>query len=329
MTKIKLLLAVSLIITTACKHTPKTEPVAIQSADGRLKAKQIKISDPYGTKIDKLLKSAYINYKNIDFNKAITNFETAKLINNGDLDFWHDYTLAYCYMTTGKLLESRKILEQLIEDKPEIAESYVLLSYNFFKLKRLDSAIDFLNKAVSLETHAPTAYYYLSMYKKIKNPQVDVSPDIKKATEEYEKILVKNPHDFETLLEYTNFLTTFGELTKARVNLEKAKAILDISPEVEEITYQESLAPYQNPIWSSFYINMVEGIILNKEGHFLASNQLFLIALQTPPSGSKLDIAEIYFFMNRNFRELKNLNAANNALKMAVELDPTVTSRFD
>jgi tetratricopeptide (TPR) repeat protein len=300
----------------------------LTSIDGRIRAKRIKISDTYDTKVDKLLRSAYINYKNIDFKKAITNFETAKLI-GGDLDFWHNYTLAYCYLTTGSYKKSKSILEDILDDKPELADTYVLLGFNYLKLNKINKAIEFFKKALSLETYSPKTYYFMSLAKKMKDPESDISELIAKAEKEYTDILIKNPNDFESIIEISNLYATFGDLKLARTHLEKAKSVLDISPEVEEIAYQQSQAPYQNPIWSSFYLNLIEGIILNKEGKFIASNQQFLIALQTPPSGSTLDVAEIYYYMNKNFHGLKKFDEAKKALSLARELDPMITKRAD
>jgi len=313
----------------SCKHIAKQKDkkLILKSNDGLIKAEQINLEDPYETKIDKLLKSAYINYKNNNFTKAIINYETAKIFNIS-LDFWHSHALAYCYLTVGNYKKSIDLLEKLIEDKPEIADSFVLLGFNFMRTGKIDLAIDNFNRALALETHSPRTYYYLGLAKKMKNSRYKLTEMISKAKREYIKILSKNPNDFETLLDFSYLFATSGDILSARNYLEKAKSALNISPEIEEITYQQSLAPYQNPIWSFFYLNLIEGIILNKEKEPLKSNQSFLIALQNPPGGSKLDIAEIYYYISQNFTALKNTSASSTAIKLAKELDPMVTSRL-
>ena len=227
------------------KKTPLT---LIESQDRLIKTEPIAITDTYDKKISKLLTTAYINYKNNNFSKAITNYETA-LIFSESLEFWDNYALAYCYLTVGNHEKSIAILEALIEDKPEIADSFVLLGFNYLRTKKNKLAIEQFNKALSLETHTPRTYYYLSLAMKNEDPNYNDSDLISKAKLEYNEILLKNPNDFETLLELSYLHANSADHQMAREYLTKAKTVLNLSPEVEEISYRQRLAPYQNPIW--------------------------------------------------------------------------------
>lgn len=322
----KFLLSV-LFLTYSCSHFQTSKPAYILgSRDGLTKTEQITLSDPYDKKITKLLSSAYINYKNNDFNKAIINYETARIF-TADLDFWHSYALAYCYMNVGKYNESIKILENIINDKPEIANAYVILGFNYLRLGDTDKAIEQYNKALSLENYTPTTYYYLGIAHVMKDPKFNYKELVDKAKNEFSEILKKNPNDFETLLEYTYLFTLTGDLREAEEFLLKARNVINISPEVEELAYQQNLAPYQDPIWQHFYLNLIEGIILHKKRKYLESNHIFLVALQNPPSGSMLDIAEIYFYMSKNFKKLKNKTANTRALELAKAFDGMIEKR--
>ncbi len=259
---------------------------------------------------------AYQSYKEASFSKAVQYYESLLLL-KGDLDFWQKVVLAKSYMNYGQYREALKLGNELIEIEREEAVGYEILGFCYLAQNKARLAIDAYEKALTARQYSSLSYFYLGVAHGLKNNLKLRDKSFESGEKEYQLILEKNTDDISAHLELSYlYIYWRKKLDDAKSHLEKAKSLM------ENIDN-----PDEKMAWKNFYIPALEGLLLSQSGKSEESNKK-LIELFPHMVEGKANVAEVYFFIGRNYEKLGQISVARRFYSKAKEIDPiTLYSR--
>lgn len=262
----------------------------------------------------RLLDQGYAHYWKGDFARAITQWESAFLLEEGaSPQQWGRYLLYYCYMATGRYGDALKLASALANERPNESLSYQQVGLAQLWLGQSALAIKNFRRALEFESHDPVVYYYLGIALEKRGRLKERDAEFKKAEREMRAMLKSNPFDFQTNYELANLLIRW----KRSPNLVQAA----VKATKDSLKYEGELAP-ERSVYERFYLAKLEGIAAHLTRQTARSQELLYQALSHAPSGIRPELAETYLFMGKNFAALGNPTNALNFLDRALLLDP-------
>ncbi|OGQ17526.1 MAG: hypothetical protein A3B70_02795 [Deltaproteobacteria bacterium RIFCSPHIGHO2_02_FULL_40_11] len=277
-------------------------------------AKEIERAQTLEKKIDVLYDQAYDAYLAGDYEKALTAYESAKLLNSEKMLFWRKLALSYCYLATGRYGEAEKLSFSMIQEKPESWEPYMNVAMAFLWQGKAKQAIEYFLKAQEFEAAGPSVHLYSGIaYDLLKNHK-KAADHFLQAQTEYQAIIKNNPHDEQAYMELS-YLYLYR-----KQNLEEVAGYLT---EVRKMI-EASDHPEKKELWVNFYIPHLEGMLYHQQKRYQDSILAFSSAMEYAPTGIKLDLAEIYFYLGQNYIALNENPKAIEFFKKAAGLDKLV-----
>ncbi len=304
----------------SCASTPsKQKPERAEGADDDIVAIEWKDGFTLEKKVDRLFDRAYEDYLEGDYENAIIGFESAGLLNSKKMEYWRKSALIYCYLATGRYKNAENLSEKLIKQRPNDWGAYLNAALSRLWQGKLKEALNYFELANDFAAHEPAVNLYLGLTHKLMNKPQLAETQFQIAEKDYLSIMTNNPTDEQAVIELAYlYLYSGKKLGDVKDLLEKAEKIIESSDWRE-----------QRQIWIDFYLPHLKGVWLYKNGNHRESILMFADALQKVPSGIRLDLAEIYYYLGKNYQALNDDEKAYEFLNKALTLDPLVLYAAD
>ncbi|OGP03982.1 MAG: hypothetical protein A2Z91_06975 [Deltaproteobacteria bacterium GWA2_38_16] len=312
-------------LAVSCATVSKPEPEALPSSENGengqkgleeedVVVKEISQTLTLEKTVDNLYDNAYQSYLNGKYEDAIIGFETGELLNSQKMQFWRKLSLNYCYLATGRYKDAQNLALLLINEKPDYWKSYMNAALAYLWQGKFQNAIEHFQKADEFQDAEPSVELYLGIAYKLLKKEDLAQKQFVKAEESYREIMKNNPDDEQAFIELA-YLYLYSDKNNGEVLrlLDKAKRIVEDSDKPEE-----------KQIWLDFYLPHLKGMFLYKEEKFEDSILTLTSALEKSPSGIHVDLAEVYYYLGKNYKALKNDAKAQEFFKKALEIDPLV-----
>lgn len=263
--------------------------------------------------VNRLYDSAYESYLSGKYEKAIMSFETAGILNTDKMAFWKKLALNYCYLATGRYRDAERLSGELMADHPAYWGAYFNAGLAALWQRKLKTAVGYLKRADDMDGHEPVVNVYLGMAYGLMGKTEWRQGQFDFAETAYQEIIQKNPHEEQAFIELAYLYLYSG----------KKKDILDLIQKAEEII-KDSDEVEKKQVWLDFYLSHLKGIYLHKNGKFHESVLMLGRAIDQAPSGIRLDLAESYYYLGKNYEALQQPQKTRQFYQKALGLDPLV-----
>lgn len=304
----------------ACASTPPTQkPERVEDVEADIVAIEWKDGLTLQGKVDRLFSRAYEAYLEGDYESAIVGFESAQLLDSKKMEYWRKSALIYCYLATGRYKSAKKLSEELIKQKPGNWWAYHNAALARLWEGKFKEAANYFVMADEFAAHEPVVNLYLGLSYKMMNKPRLAETQFRIAEKDTLSIVANNPTDEQAVIELAYLYLYSGKKHEEIKNLlEKAERIIEASDQRE-----------QKQIWIDFYLPHLKGVWLYKNGKYQESILMLADAALKAPSGIRLDLAELYYYLGKNYQALKEPQKAYNFLAKAISLDPIVLYAAD
>lgn len=305
-----------IIIVSGCATTRESPP-PIEPIEEDIVAEEAKRDLSLEKQVDGLYDKAYQSYLNGDYENAVIGFESARLLQPDKMQFWRKLALSYCFIATGRYAEAKKLTLSLIKEKPNYWKSYMHMGLiylwkggqeNFLK------AAQYFLKAEEFQDVEPSVNLYLGMAYQLMNRPTLAKEQFLIAEKDYEQIIKNNPEMEQSYLELA-YLYLYSN--------QKQEEILKLLDRAQQLI-SDSDNPEKKQIWMDFYLPHLRGIWFYKEGKYSESINQLVKALASSPSGIRIDLAESYYYLGKNYLALKNEAKARYFFEKAIHIDKLV-----
>jgi len=254
-------------------------------------------------------------YKSGDLTRAAHHLATAFLVHPESEELWPRYLLFYCLMSTGDYRSAQQVAEEIVKRRPYSAVSFQQVGMTQLWLGNPSEALKSFQRALEFASHSPRVHFYIGLAQGLLRQTAARSKAFGDAEAEYLQILKSNPNDFNANYElgalYLYWNRNLEEVPKLLV---KAKEGLNQGTEQDLIDRR---------LYLQFYLPLLEGVYLQKKGVTKASLHALFTALTNAPAGVRPDIAEIFYFIARNYLDSKQNQNAQGFLEKGLTLDPS------
>jgi tetratricopeptide (TPR) repeat protein len=302
------------VILTGCA-SPPLKPAITNTEPPSTAAPLPPKADNTENRSQNLRDQAYAEYLKGDLPKAVHFLETSLLLDPQPQESWPRYILYYCYLALGDYSRALSIAESLVKDHPYQSLVYQQVGLANLWLGDAQQAVADFQRALDFESHSPRVHFYLGLAYAQLNQDTAKDKSFQEAKDEYDQILKSNPKDFMANYELAS-LFLFWDRYVDKVAPLIATTKESITPEADEELPQEKL------LYSSFYVPMLEGILACRKGEAKASLKILLNLIPHVPSGIKADLAEIYFFIAKDFVLLSDAKTAKGFFERSISMDP-------
>lgn len=305
-------LCVALLLAGCASTSPvpvaTTEPVFVR----RLNASY---SEGAAGQNQRLIDEGFRSYWKGDYTRAINQFEAAFLLDAQSQQTWAKYVLYYCYLSTGQYPLSLSVAESLVKERPHESLSYLQVGIAQLWLGKAKDAVTSFLRAKEFSARSPGVDFYLGLAYEALDRTKERDKAFDSAAALYEQVLRANPGDFEANYELAKLLL-YRNLAaeRAAVLIQAAKHSLDRRS-------QEQLGP-ERALYASYYLPRLEGILLHRTGDISNSQKALFDSIAGAPSGVRVDLAETYLYVGRNYGRLGETANAVGFLERALTLDP-------
>ncbi|MBI3019540.1 MAG: tetratricopeptide repeat protein [Deltaproteobacteria bacterium] len=301
-----------------CATTPRPSseesPAPPESAEEDVIVKEVKESLTLGKTSHGLYESAYQAYLDGYYEKAIVGFETARLLNPEEMQFWRKLALSYCYLATGRYLDAEKLAKELMDEKPDYWGSYMNAGLAALWQGHLLKASEYFEKASDFQDAEPSLnVYWFITCQLLKKPAL-AAQKFSQAETNYKEIIKNNPNEEQAFIElaylYLYSSKNEGEALKL---IDQARKIIEDSDNSEK-----------KQVWLDFYFPHLKGIGFYRQGRFRDSILALTGALEKAPAGIRIDLAEVYYYLGKNYQALQETEKAMGFFTKALAIDPLV-----
>lgn len=303
---------------TPSSESSSTEPSSIEKiAEEDVVVKEAKEAVSLEKIVDSTYDNAYQAYLNGHYEQAIVGFETAQLLNPEKMQFWRKLTLSYCYLSTGRYKDAQILSLALINENPNDGKPYMNAALAQLWQGQFKKAEEYFQKALEFQDAEPSVNLYLGItYNLMKKPEA-AQKQFLTAENSYKEIIKNNPDDEQSFIELA-YLYLYSDKNTGEV-----LKLLDRAQELVE----DSDKPEEKQVWLDFYLPHLRGMFLQKEGKTQDSILTLTQALEKAPSGIHVDLAEVYYYLGKNYQDLKKDHKAQEFFKKALEIDSLVLYR--
>jgi len=261
-----------------------------------------------------LYEKAYQAYLDGTYEKAIVGFETARLLSPVEMQFWRKLALSYCYLATGRYGDAEKLAQELMNEKPDYWGSYMNAGLAALWQGKLLKASGYFEKASDFQAAEPSLNVYWGItYQLLKKTKLAAQKFLQAETN-YKEIIKNNPNEEQAFIELAYlYLYSSKQDGQALKLLDEAQKIIE-----------ESDNPEKKQIWLDFYLPHLQGIGFYRQGRFRDSILTFTRALEKAPPGIRIDLAEVYYYLGKNYQALQEIERAKGFFTKALATDPLV-----
>ena len=316
-------LGISFLFLWGCATTPKppsdeTSPAPQKTAEEveeeDVVVKEVKESLTLEKTSKNLYENAYQAYLDGYYEKAIIGFETARLLNPEEMQFWRKLALSYCYLATGRYGDAEKLAKELIDEKPDYWGSYMNAGLAALWQGQLVKATEHFEKASDFQDAEPSLNVYWGMtYQLLKKPTLATQKFVQ-AEANYKEIIKNNPNEEQAFIELA-YLYLYSSKSDG-----EALKLIDQAEKIIE----DSDNPEKKQIWLDFYLPHLKGIGFYRQGRFRDSILTLTGALEKVPAGIRIDLAEVYYYLGKNYQALQETEKAKGFFIKALATDPLV-----
>ncbi|MBI3016407.1 MAG: tetratricopeptide repeat protein [Deltaproteobacteria bacterium] len=309
---------VSLLFLWGCATIPapssEESPPSAESAEEDVVVKEVKESLTLEKTSSDLYENAYQAYLDGYYEKAIVGFETARLLKPEEMQFWRKLALSYCYLATGRYLDAQKLAKALIDEKPDYWGSYMNAGLAALWQGELLKASEHFEKASDLQDAEPSLNVYWGItYQLLKKPAL-ATQKFSQAEANYKEIIKNNPNEEQAFIELA-YLYLYSSKNEA-----EALKLIDQAQKIIE----DSDNPEKKQVWLDFYLPHLKGIGFFRQGRFRDSILALTGALEKTPAGIRIDLAEVYYYLGKNYQALQETEKAKGFFTKALATDPLV-----
>ncbi len=311
------LILLGFIVSCATMDQPKSgEPATSEEEkmEEDVIVKEITQEVTFEKQVNSLYDLAYESYLSGQYEKAIVAYESAQLLDQQKMEFWRKLALSYCLLATGRYRESEKLSLALIEEKSDYWKPYMNAGLSYLWMGKLNQAIEYLDKASEFQDAEPTVNMYLGISYHLQKKEVQAKKQFDLAEKEYREIMKNNPDDEQAFMELA-YLYLYSD--------KNHKDVLDLVDKAKKII-EDSDNPEKKQVWTDFYLPHLKGILLYRRGDYRDSILSLTDSLEHAPSGIHIDLAEIYYYLGKNYVALKDLNRAEQFFRKAMDTDAIV-----
>lgn len=317
-----LLFSTLLCLSCATMNQPKstdTEATEEETLEEDVVVKEITQEVTFEKQVNSLYDLAYESYLNGQYEKAIVAYESAQLLDQQKMEFWRKLALSYCLLATGRYKDAEKLSAALIEEKPEYWKPYMNAGLSYLWMGKTKEAIDYFDKADEFQDSEPTVNMYLGISYHLQKKEALAQKQFDLAEKEYREIMKNNPEDEQAFMELA-YLYLYSD--------KNHKDVLDLVDKAKKII-EDSDNPEKKQVWIDFYLPHLKGIMLYRRGDYRDSILSLTDALEHAPSGIRIDLAEIYYYLGKNYAALKDLDRTEQFFRKALDTDSLVLYSHD
>lgn len=304
-----------IIIVSGCATVRK--PAADNGED--IVAKELKEEPTLQKQTDILYDKAYQAYLDGDYENAIVSFESAGLLDPEKMQFWRKLALSYCLIATGRYQDAQKLTLSLIREKPDYWKSYMNMGLIHLWQGRFSKAESYFLKSQDFQDAEPSVNLYLGITYQLMKRKKSANQQFDSAEKDYQQIMKNNPNDEQAFIELAYLYLYSDRQQMEIVNLlDQAQKIIEDSDNLEK-----------KKIWINFYLPHLRGIWFYKEGNHLQSILTLTKALEHAPTGVRVDLAEVYYYLGKNYLALKDMERTKYFFEKALAIDKLVLYQRD
>ncbi len=314
-----LLLLVSFLFCWGCATLPEPSseevpPSSQESAEEDVVVKEVKEALTLEKTSQDLYEKAYQSYLDGYYEKAIIGFETARLLNSAQMQFWRKLALSYCYLATGRYGDAERLAKELMDEKSDYWGSYMNAGLAALWQGKLLKASEYFDKASDFQDAEPSLNVYWGITQQLLKKPTLAARKFSQAEVNYKEIIKNNPNEEQSFIELAYlYLYSSKHEAEALKLLEQAQGIIE-----------DSDNPEKKQIWLDFYLPHLKGIGFYRQGKFRDSILTLTGALEKAPAGIRVDLAEIYYYLGKNYQALEEAEKAKGFFTKALATDPLV-----
>ncbi|MBI2026837.1 MAG: tetratricopeptide repeat protein [Deltaproteobacteria bacterium] len=253
---------------------------------------------------------AYDRYKEANYVQAVQLLENALLF-GGSLDYHHLSLLGQSLLKTGKYIEAQKIADELISLYPESSRGYEIRGFSHLARGDFEKAENDYLSALDLNDHSPMSYFYIGTIYDAQDKARERESYFKEAEDELLVILKNNPNDFSTRFELIYLYVYWNKkLDQTAIHIDFLKKWM-----------ANSDLPDEKQNWEDFYLLGLEGMYLCLTQKFQEAILKMSQALASEPTGSQIDVAEVYYYIGKSFEGLHQNKKAQEFYDKALQTD--------
>lgn len=298
----------------ACTHAPKIviEPPPPLTVSGPGTQSELPGDDE---RFEMLRELGFAHYLRGDLPRAMAQLEAGFLADPQASEVWPRFILQYCYLATGEYRSARTLGEELVRMAPYDPLAYQQVGMAQLWLGDIANAQRSFQRALDFESHSPRVHFYVGLAHQRMKQTGARDKAFAEAESEYTQILEKNPRDFLANYELASLYLFWNRSS------DRAARLIATARESVTTSPNENVAP-ERKAFIDYYLPLVEGILLHREGKALASMESLYRSLANLPSGSRADMAEIYFYLGKARSQLGDREGAKAFLEKGIGLDP-------
>lgn len=295
-------------------HAPAPVDEAQTSGEEEAIVKKVQEEATLDKLVNRLYDTAYEFYLAGNYENAITNFEVAEILNPEKMEFWKKLALSYCYLATGRYPDAQKLSSALMDQKSEYWGAYFNAGLAALWQNKLQRAVKYLEMADEFDAHEPVVNLYLGIAYDLMKRKKNASHQFLTAEQAYGDIISNNPGEEQAYIELAYlYLYLDKNFDKVLSLIKQAETIIQESDDLEK-----------RRIWIDFYLPHLKGIYFYKRGEFRQSILTLGGAIEKAPSGIRLDLAESYYYLGKNYQALKDLEKGRQFFQKALSIDALV-----
>jgi tetratricopeptide (TPR) repeat protein len=180
---------------------------------------------------------------------------------------------------------------------------------------RADAALDSFTRTLEFDNHPIRVHFYLGLAYGRQGNVLARDKTFAEGEKEYLQVLKLNPRDFTANYELAS-LYLYWNRNVDKVPLLLNSARLSLGEESEEEL------PEEKKYYLTYYLPVSEGILHYRKGDPHTSLKRLIETLPKAPSGVRADIAEVYFYLAKNYVALDQKGNAESFFERARSLDP-------
>lgn len=299
---------------TAPKPSSEEPPTTAESQEEDVVVKEVRESLTLEKTSQDLYDNAYQAYLEGTYDKAIIGFETARLLNPGEMQFWRKLALSYCYLATGRYVDSERLAKELIDEKADYWGSYMNAGLSALWQGRLLQASEYFEKASDFQDAEPSLNVYWGITYQLLKKQTLATQKFSQAETNYKEIIKNNPNEELAFIELA-YLYLYSSKNDG-----EALKLIDQAQKIIE----DSDHPEKKQVWLDFYLPHLKGIGFYRQGRFRDSILTLTSALEKTPAGIRIDLAEVYYYLGKNYQALQDTEKAKGFFTKALATDPLV-----